>query len=390
MCSNLFKMSIISFFMASSCFALAGCQADAGDFSTDASADGALTALTPAEIVGEIEYGETSAPINYTDTPRYRALTFEGHAGDHVTITVHSAVGHARAWLLYPNFSNLAYDDNLSGAAHDAHVEATLPDTATYFIAFRDAFQENATFTVSLDGPQVPPPPPPPPPPACDPEVTNCGPGKIVHGTSRFLTLGFNQNNAVIETWGKGLWDGFVSFKAIHDKFGTSDGDIAELVDATGAVYRLTASTTSFDRLPLPLTLRASTTSSLQTQVNLTDITFEVTNVHPISGQALHGKFNGVAEQTVATIGADIPGVKLNFNAAASFFHNFTNGNACARLKLNGQFLTAAAPTASLSLTAPLVITTSATCISSRLANPQNPNDDYTLALSNISVGDPQ
>src|SRR5690349_4633018 len=58
-----------------------------------------LRALSPAEILGTIAFGATSAPINYKSPPNYRALSFVAAPGDVVDAWVRSDDGDAIAFL---------------------------------------------------------------------------------------------------------------------------------------------------------------------------------------------------------------------------------------------------------------------------------------------------
>jgi hypothetical protein len=373
-----------------------GCSAPRGeDAVSSGNSAGALVALTSNEIVGTIAYGQTTLPFNYTGNPRYQALQFTGQTGDAVNAFVRSTNGHARAWLLAADFSNIAYSVS-DGTQTDAQVTATLPSAGTYYIAWRDYFLENASFLVQLTGTPLMPPPPPPPPDAaaCDPEVSNCGDGglavgNLVKGSDRSFVVTAGSNNAILQTWGKGLWDGYISFSAVLT--GVPQDDQGAFTDGTGAVYPVPSGTpTHFDRLPLPLTLRGTSEFSFQSTITMTLITFEVTAVHPIPAQSLTGLFSGVGATNVTVVGADIPGVTMQFSAAATFFDNFTDGNACAQLTLNGQSLTPAKAAGSFTVTAPLTINSQAVCISSRLATQQNAAADFSIGLSNIILGNPQ
>jgi hypothetical protein len=150
------------------------CGARPSESVGESSTENALRALASNEILGSIGYGETRSPIAYTATPRYRAYTFSGAAGDAITIDVRSLSvgGDPAVWLLAADNSNLA-------AVHGGHIAATLPQTASYTIALRDFNLEDATFSVSLAGPPSDPDPDPngegdldagsPPPPSGNP-----------------------------------------------------------------------------------------------------------------------------------------------------------------------------------------------------------------------------
>jgi hypothetical protein len=110
----------------------------------------ALRSLTPDEILGTLAYGQTSAPVGYTKTPLYRAFRFEGKKGDQVEAWVRSSDGDARAWLLRGSFGTIASNLDAAPGTKDARVEATLGESGTFYIVFRETAKKNATFTVSL------------------------------------------------------------------------------------------------------------------------------------------------------------------------------------------------------------------------------------------------
>ena len=352
-----------------------------------------LRALGPSEVVGDLRYGQTSAIVSYTEVPKYRAFRFQGHAGDAIDAWVRSTNGDARAWLLDASFANVVSNDNASASTHDSHLVATLTQGGAYYIAFREVTGEDASFTVSLQGTSASPTcdpeegscPPPPPPPGC---VSNCGTGQIVQGADRSFALGTSKSNELLETWGKGLWEGFISFNL--QVTGEPTIDHATVTDATGASYASTGTSTRYVRIPLPVTLRGSSDSSVPSTASMTGISYEVTRVNPIPAQSLRGQFNGVTPAQVIEIGTDIPGVALQVSSSATFFRNFTNGNGCGRLLLNDKELTAASPVGTFSLVAPLRITSSASCVSSRASSPQDASADFSVGLSSISVGNPR
>jgi hypothetical protein len=110
------------------------------------------------QVMGPMSYGDSSAPIAYTNPPKYRALRFNGISGDNVDIVVRSQDGDAEAWLLDSEFGILAFnDDDPAGGTTDSHISATLPSTGSvkYYVAFRDKFTRSATFTVNLSGPAL-------------------------------------------------------------------------------------------------------------------------------------------------------------------------------------------------------------------------------------------
>src|SRR5437588_831799 len=91
----------------------------------------------PAEvkIVGDLDYGATSDPVEYTATPRYRAFVFNGNSRDHIEVTVKSDDRKAFVAIADGSLKEL-----VNGTTH---VELTLPDKGpdieAYYIVFRDS-----------------------------------------------------------------------------------------------------------------------------------------------------------------------------------------------------------------------------------------------------------
>ena len=128
----------------------------------------ALTALSADEIVGDLGYGQTSAPVPYTQQPKYRAFRFQGHAGDAIDAWVRAPGADAKAWLLDAAFQNVTSNDDGAPGTLDSHLTTKLTKDGTYYVAFREKTLANTAFTVALLGT------PAGGSAACDPEVTNC------------------------------------------------------------------------------------------------------------------------------------------------------------------------------------------------------------------------
>jgi hypothetical protein len=146
---------------ASLSLSLAACAAESGkadlddDFSDLADTDQKSDAFSHRmKIVGDLIYGQTSAPIDYRRPPRYRALKFPGYGGDVIDVWVRSATGDAVAWVLDDDFRVIAANDDADGYTFDARIHVTLPAHAskTHYIVLRDFWLDPATFVVSLDG----------------------------------------------------------------------------------------------------------------------------------------------------------------------------------------------------------------------------------------------
>lgn len=124
----------------------------------DQATSSALRQLESNEIVGTIRYGQTVGPIHYTENPRYRALSFQGQANDDMHAVLKSN-GISAVWILSSTFETLKSAKG-SSAGRDLAIDYRLGSTGTYYIAFREADQEDADFTVSLDRTNAPSPPP--------------------------------------------------------------------------------------------------------------------------------------------------------------------------------------------------------------------------------------
>ena len=129
------------------------------DFSDLAALDSKSDAFSyRMKIFGSLDYGQTSATIKSSSTPRFRAYKFGGHAGDRVDAWVRSPNGgDAVAWLLDDSFKVLAHNDDADDTTLDAHLSVTLtpnhdPAIITYYVVYRDYALATAKFSVQLDG----------------------------------------------------------------------------------------------------------------------------------------------------------------------------------------------------------------------------------------------
>jgi hypothetical protein len=113
-------------------------------------------------VVGDLESGKTSAKIAYDKSVKYRALRFRASEGDEVEAWVRSANGDAMGWILDVDGRVLAKNDDAELDVTDARVTATIADGEVFYVVFREAGMERATFTVSLAGATPPAEPDPP------------------------------------------------------------------------------------------------------------------------------------------------------------------------------------------------------------------------------------
>jgi hypothetical protein len=103
--------------------------------------------FSPAEvkILGDIDYGQTSAPLECGAKPSYCALVFNGRNGDQVDVTVK---GDRRALV---SLADGSLKELIRGTDHVtytlSHAEGEL---VTYYIVFRDVEGKAGRFTVEL------------------------------------------------------------------------------------------------------------------------------------------------------------------------------------------------------------------------------------------------
>lgn len=142
---------------------LAACTASDGlDVSRS---EDALRTMSSEEIVGTIKYGQTLENIAYTETPTFRALKFDGVAGDEIVVDVGSSAD-AKAWLLAPSFLTQRTNDDAAPGVRDSRIVHKLTQSGPHYIAFREKNYEDTTFRVSLKKTNAPPSPSPSPPPS--------------------------------------------------------------------------------------------------------------------------------------------------------------------------------------------------------------------------------
>lgn len=152
-----FALTMLTFAAAAFAPACGSATGSSTSGSTKEVVEATSSAITVSDrmVVGSLDYGQTSAPVAYTNNPRYRAFKFAGAAGDAIDVWVRSQDGDAVAWVLDNDFKSLGYNDDADSTTTDAHVSVTLPANAsqTHYIVFREFDQQKATFTVSLKGP---------------------------------------------------------------------------------------------------------------------------------------------------------------------------------------------------------------------------------------------
>jgi hypothetical protein len=100
------------------------------------------------KIVGVLNYGQKSGPVEYSDTPQYRAFLFAGQGDDQVDVRVTGAAAESA-------FIALA-DQGLNVIATGAgHLSASLPnhgpDAEMFYVVFKDSMNRPARMSVQVN-----------------------------------------------------------------------------------------------------------------------------------------------------------------------------------------------------------------------------------------------
>ena len=117
-----------------------------GMFATVAFLAGQNFKVDDVKVVGDLSYGQTSAPVEYTGVPSYCAFVFNGRGDDRIEIDVSSAEGKAFVAIADGALAELITGTN--------RVVFSLPrrgpDRETYYIVFRDSESKPRRFIVAL------------------------------------------------------------------------------------------------------------------------------------------------------------------------------------------------------------------------------------------------
>ncbi len=100
------------------------------------------------EVLGSIDYGQTSAPVHYSSSPKYRAFEFNARPGDRLEIWVHARRGVPKAFLTNSGFQSID-----GGNSHFSTVIPRESQPATYYVVFCEAKFKAGNFTVELQRP---------------------------------------------------------------------------------------------------------------------------------------------------------------------------------------------------------------------------------------------
>lgn len=107
---------------------------------------GATLEPSDVKVVGALDYGQTSQPVDYSGAPKYAAFVFNGNGGDPVEVTVNGGDRQAAISIADGTLKEVATGTN--------HISFTLPDHGpdmdTYYVVFRDTENKAARFTVQL------------------------------------------------------------------------------------------------------------------------------------------------------------------------------------------------------------------------------------------------
>ncbi len=134
---------------------LACSSASTGDKQDVSNESDAIAFAKNWNVLGSLDYGQTSDAFDYTNPPKYRAYKFAGSAGDAVDVWVRSTDGgDAVAWVLDNDLKVVGHNDDASSSTLDSHITVKLPAnaSATHYVVVRDYNLDNATFTVALKG----------------------------------------------------------------------------------------------------------------------------------------------------------------------------------------------------------------------------------------------
>ncbi|MGC4079529.1 MAG: hypothetical protein QM702_21305 [Rubrivivax sp.] len=123
-----------------------------------------LGPISPDTVVGTLTYGIPSGVVAYDDSLELRAFRFHGTAGEVVRASVTGVEPTDRAvvWIAKPTGETIGFGEITA--------TATLPSSGEWFVVFRDADFEQASFRGMIHATKPKPPP------------THPGPRKPKHG----------------------------------------------------------------------------------------------------------------------------------------------------------------------------------------------------------------
>jgi hypothetical protein len=104
-------------------------------------------AADDVKIVGVLNYGQKSGPVEYSETPQYRAFLFAGQGDDQVDVSVTGAG---------PNTFIALADQSLNViATGTGHLAASLPnhgpDAEMFYVVFKGSTNRTARMSVQVN-----------------------------------------------------------------------------------------------------------------------------------------------------------------------------------------------------------------------------------------------
>lgn len=115
-------------------------------FATIALLAGQNFKVDDVKVVGDLEYGHTSAPVECSATPSYCAFVFNGQGGDRVEVDIRNGEGKAFVAIADGALAQLTSGTNRAVVS----LPSRGPDSETYYIVFRDLESKPGRFIVEL------------------------------------------------------------------------------------------------------------------------------------------------------------------------------------------------------------------------------------------------
>jgi len=98
------------------------------------------------KILGVLDYGQKSSPVEYSNTPQYRAFLFAGQGNDQVEVTVAGAAQGAFIALTDQSLNVVA-----TGTGHLAvSLPDHGPDAEMFYVVFKEATNRPAHLSVQV------------------------------------------------------------------------------------------------------------------------------------------------------------------------------------------------------------------------------------------------
>jgi hypothetical protein len=99
------------------------------------------------KIVGVLNYGQKSGPVEYSDNPQYRAFLFAGQGNDQVDVRVTGAAPEAFIALTDQSLNVVATGRGHLSAALPNHG----PDAEMFYVVFKDSMNRPARMSVQVN-----------------------------------------------------------------------------------------------------------------------------------------------------------------------------------------------------------------------------------------------